>query len=210
MWRWCVLSSLIKISCCLNYKQKQKLRLAIPRCCWSYLGIKELLVRLKLRWKSLARISQMLCLIGKSLLEGLIDVRLNVVLMESWLTLLVLLQIASHVLVKALLLLVQVRLNRLVVAFALVVLDLDLGELIAQGSQTFDLRSKLLFLILYLNINPLNQRRQLLQRLALHIVQLLFQLRDALDLILHLGVALYPFLLLQIPQKVIHIASTLF
>lgn len=170
MWRWCVLSSLIKISCCLNYMQKQKLRLAIPRCFWTYLGIKELLVRLKLRWKSLARISKMLSLIGESLLEGLIDVRLNVVLMESWLTLLVLLQIAAHVLVKALLFLVQVRLNRLVVAFALVVLDLYLGELIAQGSQTFDLRSKFLFLILHLNINPLNQRRQLLQRLALHIV----------------------------------------
>lgn len=153
--------------------QKQKLRLAIPRCCWTYLGIKELLVGLKLGWKSLARISQMLCLIGESLLEGLVDVRLNVVLVESWLALFVLFQVAAHVLVKSLLLLVQVRLHRLVVAFALVVLDLDLGELIAQGSQTFDLRSKLLFLVLHLNINPLNQRRQFLQRLALHIVQLL-------------------------------------
>jgi hypothetical protein len=152
----------------------------------------------------------MLCLIGESLLEGLINVGLNVVLVESALTLFVLLQVAAHVLVKALLLLVQVRLHRLVVAFALVVLDLDLGELIAQGSQTFDLRSKLLFLVLHLNINPLNQRRQLLQRLALHIVQLLLQLRNALDLILHLRVALNPLLLLQISQEVIHIASTLF
>ena len=152
----------------------------------------------------------MLCLIGESLLEGLVDVRLNVVLVESWLALLVLFQVAAHVLVKTLLLLVQVRLHWLVVAFALVVLDLDLGELIAQGSQTFDLRGKLLFLILYLNINPLNQRRQLLQRLALHIVQLLLQLRNTLDLILHLRVALNTLLLLQISQEVIHIASTLF
>ena len=167
------------------------------------------MIGLKLRRKTLARISQVLSLIGESLLEGLINVGLNVVLVESALTLLVLLQVAAHVLVKALLLLVQVRLHRLVVTFALIVLHLDLGELITQSPQTFDLRSQFLFLIFHFDINPLNQCGKLLQRLALDIVQLLLQLRNSLNLVLNLTVALDTLLLLQIPQEVINITSTL-
>ena len=121
------------------------------------------MIGLKLRRKTLARISQVLSLIGESLLEGLINVGLNVVLVESALTLFVLLQVAAHVLVKALLLLVQVRLHRLVVTFALIVLHLDLGELITQSPQTFDFRSQFLFLIFHFDINPLNQCCKLLQ-----------------------------------------------
>ena len=167
------------------------------------------MIGLKLRRKTLARISQVLSLIGESLLEGLINVGLNVVLVESALTLLVLLQVAAHVLVKALLLLVQVRLHRLVVTFTLIVLNLDLGELITQSPQTFDLRSQFLFLIFHFDINPLNQCGKLLQRLALDIVQLLLQLRNSLNLVLNLTVALDTLLLLQIPQEVINITSTL-
>lgn len=76
----------------------------------------------------------MLSFIGQSLLEGLVDIGLNVVLVELGLALLVLRKVVAHVFVKALLLLVQVRLHTVIVPLTLVVLSLDFTELVAQSS----------------------------------------------------------------------------
>lgn len=62
----------------------------------------------------------------QSLLERFVNVGLDVVLVELAFAFLVLSQVVAHFLVQPLLLLVQVRLHNLVVAFAFVVLHFDL------------------------------------------------------------------------------------
>lgn len=176
MCRWCVRNSLIKISCCRNYSVKGG----------AYLCIEELLVRLELGREALRRVRQVLGLVAQPLLEGLVDVRLDVVRVELALALLVLAQTVPHLLVEPLLLLVQVALHAVVHPLPFIVLHLDLPELVPKCAQLLDLRRQFLLFVLDFHVDPCDQRIEVLQRLRLDIIELFLHLTDPHDLVLHL------------------------
>lgn len=136
----------------------------------------------------------MFSFIAESLLECFKDIALDVVGVVLALAFFVLSQAVSHLLVQPLFLHVQIALHRIVLLLALVVLNLDLTELVSQGSQTLDLGRQLLLLLFNLSVDPLDQSVQLLQRLRLYIVQLFFHFRDAHNLVFHLGISLHSLL----------------
>jgi len=77
--------------------------------------------------------------------------------MELALTVLVLGQVVSHILIKTLLLLLKSTLHSVVVPLLLIVVDLDLSKLIPQSSKALNLGGQLLFLLLDLSFNALNE-----------------------------------------------------
>jgi len=99
----------------------------------------------------------------------------------------------------------------LVVDLLLFVVDLfDLGVTSSEGAQLFDFGSKSVLLVLNFRLNLLNELVKLFKTLALSVVKTLLELRNTLDLILDIRVALNSLLLLQLLHKCIDILSPLF
>lgn len=99
----------------------------------------------------------------------------------------------------------------MVVDLLLFVVDfLDLAVASSERAQLFDFGSKSVLLVLNFRLNLLNELVKLFETLALGVVQTLLELRDTLDLILNVRVALNTLLLLELLHKCIHILSPLF
>lgn len=171
--------------------------------------VEELEVALKFRLETLVRVAHKVGFVLHTLLECFHNVSLDVIGVELSLRFLVLIIVLTNVLVHAFLLTFNTRLDTVVNLLLLGVFSFDLSELRSQGAQFLNLRSKSVLLVLALSINLLHKSGQFLQTLALHVIQLLFHLGDALDLVLHIGVALNTFLLLETFKEVFNVAGTL-
>lgn len=123
----------------------------------SQLGVEELLVGLEFGGQTFVGVTQMFGFVGEALLEGFIDVGLDVVLVELALVFSVLANLVAHVFVKALFLTLDVGAHTVVVALLFVVVLLDFSELVAEGSQAFDLWSQFLLLFFHFTINTLDK-----------------------------------------------------
>jgi len=99
-----------------------------------------------------------------------------------------------HIFVKPFFLRLDVVLNSLVLSLPLIPFHFNLAVLISQHAQSLDFRRQRLFLRFQLIFNPVDQLSQLLHRLRLRVVQLLFHLRNALNLLFYLRKTLHAFL----------------
>ena len=157
----------------------------------------------------MVRVAQVLRLVAQPLLESLKDVALDVVGVELRLMVVEFRELIPHVLLQAFFLAIDGTLNRIVHFFLLVEFSFNLSEFSTQRSELLDLWGEAVLFFLALRVNLLHQCRQLLERLALHVVQLLFKLGHALNLVLNLGVASDSLRFLKILQESIPIASSL-
>ena len=142
-----------------------------------------------------------------SLLECLEDVSLHVVRVELRLALLVLLELRAHILGDLFLLDLHLVDNGIVVLLLGLVLLLNVGHLLAESAQFLDSRRQLSLLLLDLLLNLLHKLGQLLKRVALVFIQLLLQLRNALNLVLNGGVARDALFLLEFLEELVNVAS---
>jgi len=100
----------------------------------SQLGVEELLVGFEFGGEALVWIREVLGLVAQTLLERLVNIGLDIILVELAFGFFVLGYVVADVLVQAVLFSVQVALHAVVLAFLLVVLDLDVAELVSQSS----------------------------------------------------------------------------
>jgi hypothetical protein len=113
--------------------------------------------------------------VAQSLLEGLVNISLNVVLVEFALVFFIVAHVGTHVLIKALLLRLNIVADAVVVALLFVVVLFDFREFITQSAQALDFWGQLLFLLLHFAVNSLNKSRQVLHGLRLGVIELLLQ-----------------------------------
>lgn len=118
-------------------------------------------------------------------MECLKDVRLHIVRVELGLTLLVLLELRAHVLGDLLLLDLHLVDNGIVVLLLGGVLFLDVSHLLAKSAQFLDSRRQLCLFLLNFLLDLLHQLGKFLQGMALVFIELLFQLRYTLNLVLN-------------------------
>lgn len=175
----------------------------------TYLRIEKLLVGLELRRQTLVRVAEELGLVGDTLLEGFVDIRLHVVGMELAFRLLVLSKHVPHFALHAFLLAFQVAHNRVILLLPLLVVGLDfLLELLSNVTQLANLGSQCCLLFIDFLHDLLHDGSHFLHRLALLVVQLLLQLGNALDLVLNVRVPGNSLLLLKACKQLVHSFGT--
>ena len=140
-------------------------------------------------------------------MEGFEDVCLHVVRVELRLALLVLLELRAHVLGDLLLFDLHLLDDGVVVLLLVGVLLFDISHLLAESAQFLDSRRQLRLLLLHFLLDLLHQLGQFLQRMALVFIELLFQLRYALNLVLNGGVASDALLLLELLEELVDVAG---
>ena len=174
------------------------------------LNLKVFVERLNVGHQALLRIRNVLCLALNSLLERLKDVCLHVVRVELRLVLLVVLELGAHVLGDLLLLKLHLVDDGVIILLLDRVLLLNLSHPGAERSQLLDAWSQLCLLLFDFLLNLLDQGSQLLQGLALVVVELLFELGGHIDLVLNRGIASDALLLFKLLQEFIDISGTPF
>lgn len=128
--------------------------------------------------------------------------------MELRLALLVLLELRAHVLRDLLLLELHLVHDLVIVLLLAQVLLLNIGHPLTKRAQLFDSWRQFSLLLFYILLDLLDERSQLLERLALIVVHLLLKLRHALDLILNGGIAGDTLLLLELLKEFLDVTST--
>ena len=171
------------------------------------LDLKVLVERFHVGHQPLIRIRDVLGLTLNPLLECLENVRLHVVRVELRLVLLVVLELRAHVFGDLLLFELHLVDNGVIVLLLNGVVFLNLSHPRTQRSELLNARGQLSFLLLDLLLDLLHQSRQLLQRLALVVVKLLFQFRSHVYLVLDGGVPRDSLLLLQLFKQLINVAG---
>lgn len=128
--------------------------------------------------------------------------------MELRLALLVLLELRAHVLRDLLLLELHLVHDLVIVLLLAQVLLLNIGHPLTKRAQLFDSWRQFSLLLFYILLDLLDERSQLLERLALIVVHLLLKLRHALDLILNGGIAGDTLLLLELLKEFLDVTGT--
>ena len=173
----------------------------------SYLCIEVVLEALELSGEPLVRVRKMLGLHGVSLLESLVDICLNVVLMELRFSLFVFLE-GPHVSIDSFLLHIKCAYDSIVVLLLFQVLGFDLLEPLSKRAQLLDLWCQLGLLLLYFSLDLLNNLGHLLERMRLLVIELLFEFRDALNVVFNIGVSSNTLLLFELLKELVDVLCT--
>ena len=171
------------------------------------LDLEVLVEGLNVRHEALVRVRNVLRLALDALLECLKDVGLHVIRMELRFALLVLLELRAHVLSDLLLLQLHLVHDLVVVLLLTQVLLLHVRHPLAQRSQLLDTWRQFSFFLFHFLLDLLDERCQLLKRLALVIVHLLLQLRHALNLIFDCRVAGDALLLFELFEEFLDVTG---
>lgn len=172
----------------------------------SQLCVKELRVGLEFVGQTLLRLVYEFGLVTDSLQEGVVDLRLNVVVMVFALVVSVVIVCRFDFRVHLTLLLIEMHHDVVVLLLLFGMNCFDLLHLGSEVSQLLDLWGELLLSIFNLSFDLVYGFGNFLECLILLVVKELFLIRDTLNLVLNLGVSLDSLL----SFKVLHELSKVF
>lgn len=128
--------------------------------------------------------------------------------MELTLVFLVLLELTSNVLVDTFAFHIDSRVNLVVGLLLFVVYLFNFRIASTEGSEFLDLRSKSILLILDFRFDLDDQLVELLERLTLSVIKLLFKFRNTLDLIFNVRESLDSMFLFKFAHNLVDILAT--